>query len=176
MNISQKLNYSNGTGTFLFHVVASVTPTHELLSPPFTIFSTCLGDDRRTPVSDLEAVARDGGRGGKSRTSSITLCFSLQCWSAQCLKHSLWDALDDSVLGAQLNTKWKQKDSLCFINCYYQHLQIDHISLTNLQPFCYFGGRKRRRMLDCHCSSVTVHFLYNMMGFFFFLNRIAAYM
>lgn len=41
------------------HIIAYIASTHALLSPPSTIFFTSPGDDRRAPVSDLEAGGRE---------------------------------------------------------------------------------------------------------------------
>ncbi len=158
------------TGTCLqpcpLHIITYITSAHTLLSPPSAIFSTSPGDDRRAPASDLEAVGRE--RGSWSRTNSITLCFSLQSRAARRLTHSLWDTLDNSQSGKCGWIPNENRSSLCFINCcYYQHFQIPHIPLTNRQPCRYLGGGKGRKMLECRCGSVTVHFLCNGCGVFY---------
>lgn len=151
---------------FPLHIIAYVAPTHDLPSPPSTIFFILPGDDRLAPVSDLEAVGREGG--SESRTSSITLYFSLQSWAARRWTYSLWDILDNSQCGKCVWIPNENRSSLCFIKCcYYQHFQIAHIPLTNRQPCRYLGGGKGRQRLDCHCSSATVHFLCNVCGLFF---------
>lgn len=82
---------------FPWHLIACVAPIHDLLAPPSTIFFILPGDDRLGPVSDLEAVGREGG--SESRTASITLYFSPQSSAARRLTHSLWDILDNSQCG-----------------------------------------------------------------------------
>lgn len=87
-------------GIALFHAIACVLLMQHQCSPPSAIFSTSPGDNRHAAVPDLEA-----GKGGGGRTNSIALYFSLQGWPAQCLTHSLWDLLDNSVLEMRLNRK-----------------------------------------------------------------------
>ncbi len=176
ISLGQKLNISQYDKLLLYnkhmfpiHIIAFITSVHTLLSPPSAIFFTSPGDDRRGPVSDLEAVGRERERGRESwsRTSSITLCFSLQSRAARRLTHSLWDTLNNSQSGKCGWIPNENRSSLCFINCcHYQHFQIAHIPLTNRQPCRCFGGWKRRKMLHCHCSSVTVHFSAMDVGFF----------
>lgn len=137
--------------------------THPQPSAPSTIFSTSPGDDRRTPVSDLEAAGREREREAAEAEAAPSLCvFPLQSRTAQHLTHSLWDPLDNSPSGKCGWIPNENRSSLCFINCcYYRHFQIPHIPLTNRQPCRYVGAGKRRKMLVCHCSSVAVHFLCN---------------
>lgn len=98
-----------------------------------------------------ESSIRSGGcrqraRGRRSRSLSITPCFSLQSWGTQRLRHSLWDSLDISQSGKCGWIPNENRSSLCFINCCCdRHFQISHIPLTLWQPCRYSGGGKREK-------------------------------